>query len=417
VIELADLFAGTYRRGEAAVATRGQAWLAAMLDVEVALARACEREGLIAPGAAAAIAAACDPDALDVAKLAGEGGEHVSVVVPLVRALRARVGKPLAEYVHLGATSQDIVDTAAMLVARRALAPLLADVAATAGATAALADRHRSTVITGRTLLQQALPTSFGVRAAGWTVALDIAGTRLTEIRDTRLAVQMGGPVGVRSPAIAELVAVELGLADPILPWHTDRTRVAELAGGLGMLAGAVAKIARDVTLLAQNELGELREKSGDGRGGSTAMAHKRNPVAAISVLACARRVPGLVATLLASMEQELERAAGAWQAEWGTLGELLALTGSAASWCRDMVEGLEVDPARMRRNVEGLESTGSDEPDLAAASWLIDRALAAHGEKDSRSSARGGRADSDAVPRQDGGQASTGTPREESDG
>ncbi len=369
-----------------------------MLDVEVALARACEHEGLIPPGAAAAIAAACDPDAFDIAKLAGEGGEHASVVVPLVRALRARVGKPLAEQVHFGATSQDIIDTAAMLVARRALVPLLADVAATAAATAALADRHRSTAITGRTLLQQALPTSFGLRAAGWTVALDTASTRLTEIRVRGLAVQMGGPVGMRSPAIAELVALELGLSDPILPWHTDRTRVAELAGALGTLAGALAKIARDVTLLAQNELGELREAGGDGHGGSTAMAHKRNPVAAVSVLACAKRVPGLVATLLGSMEQEHERAAGAWQAEWGTLGELLALTGSAAAWGRDMVDGLEVDPARMRKNLERLESAGVSALDVEAASRLIDRALAAHREM------------------QHGG-ASASTPREESDG
>ena len=338
---MADLFAGTYRRGAAAVATCGRAWLTAMLDVEVALARACEHEGLIPPGAAAAIAAACDPDAFDIAKLAGEGGEHASVVVPLVRALRARVGKPLADQVHLGATSQDVIDTAAMLVARRALAPLLSRCRRNGGGDrAALADRHRSTAITGRTLLQQALPTSFGLRAAGWTVALDTARTRLT--RDS-------GPRPGRADGRASRHAVagdrrarrrRAGAlrSDASVAHRPDACGRA--GRRLGTLAGALAKTARDVTLLAQNELGELRETGGDGRGGSSAMAHKRNPVAAVSVLACAKRVPGLVATLLAAMEQEHERAAGAWQAEWGTLSELLALTGSAAAWGRDWSTG-----------------------------------------------------------------------------
>ena len=380
---MADLFAGTYGRGAAAAAASGEAWLAAMLDVEAALARASEREGLIPPGAAAAIVAACDPAGFDLGGLARDGGEHASVVVPLVRTLRTRVGEPLAGYVHFGTTSQDIVDTAAMLVARRALAPLLDDVLATAAIAAELADRHRSTAIAGRTLLQQALPTSFGLHAAGWMAALDRARVRLRYVRARVLAVQMGGPVGTMSPAVAHGVAAELGLAAPPLPWHTDRTREAELAGGLGALAGALAKIARDATLLAQNEVGEAAEKQeGDDRGQSSAMAHKRNPVAAVSVLACARRVPGLVATILASMEQEHERAAGAWQAEWGTHSELLTLTGSAAAWCRELLEVLEVDPARMRENLDRLAAAGvaeAQEPDLGAASELIDRALAAH--------------------------------------
>lgn len=378
---MADLFAGTYARGPAAAAVSAEAWLAAMLEVEAALARASENEGLIPSGIAAAIAAACDPTGFDLARLARDGGEHASVVVPLVQALRGRVGDPIAGYVHLGATSQDILDTAAMLVARRALEPLLRDVAAAAAIAATFADRHRSTAIAGRTLLQQALPTSFGLRAAGWMVALDRVGERLHVVSAEVLAVQMGGPVGSRSPAIASLVAAELGLAEPLLPWHTDRTREAELACALGTLAGALAKIGRDVTLLAQDEVGELHER-GEGRGGSSAMAHKRNPVAAVSVLACARRVPGLVATILASMEQEHERAAGAWQAEWGTISQLLALTGSAAAWGRELLEHLEVDPARMRENLARLEAAGVSErdgPDLGAASELIDRALAAH--------------------------------------
>ena len=379
---MADLFAGTYARGAAAAAVSGEAWLAAMLEVEAALARACENEGLIPPGSAAAIAAACEPTGFDLARLARDGGEHASVVVPLLAALRARLGDPVSEYVHLGATSQDVFDTAAMLLARRALEPLLSDVSATAAIAATLADRYRSIATAGRTLLQQALPTSFGLRAAGWMVGLDFARTRLRDVRTRVLAVQMGGPVGARSPAIARLVAAELGLAEPPLAWHTDRTREAELAGALGTLAGALAKIGRDVTLLAQDEVGELREAGGGGRGRSSAMAHKRNPVAAVSVLACAKRVPGLVATILASMEQEHERAAGAWQAEWGTLSELLSLTGSAAAWGRELLDGLEVDPARMRENLARLGAARVSEalePDLAAVGELIDRALAAH--------------------------------------
>jgi 3-carboxy-cis,cis-muconate cycloisomerase len=355
-----------------------------MLEVEAALARACEREGLVPAEAAAQIVAACDPAGFDLTELARDGGNHASVVVALVRVLRERVGEPLAAYVHLGATSQDVVDTAAMLVARRALAPLRSDAAAIASAAAGLAARHRSTPVVARTLLQQAIPTSFGLHAAGWMVALDAAGLRLDEIAERMLAVQMGGPVGTRSPAVAALVGAELGLAEPLLPWHTDRTRVAELAGSLGTLAGALAKIGRDVTLLAQDEVAELREAGEGRRGGSSAMAHKRNPVAAVSVLACARRVPGLVATILASMEQEHERAAGAWQAEWGTLRDLLALTGSAAAWGRDLLEGLQVDASRMRDNLALLASRGvpeAQEPKrhLGAADELIDRALAAH--------------------------------------
>jgi 3-carboxy-cis,cis-muconate cycloisomerase len=384
---VADLFAGTYGRGAAAAAASGEAWLAAMLEVEAALAVACENAGLIPSGSAAAIAAACDPSGFDLTVLARDGGEHASVVVPLVRALRARVGSDLADYVHLGATSQDILDTAAMLVSRRALEPILSDASGASAIAAALADRHRSTAVAGRTLLQQALPTSFGLRAAGWTVALDRARERLRDVRAEVPAVQMGGPVGTGSPAVAGLVAGELGLAEPPLPWHTDRTRVAELACGLGTLAGALAKLGRDVTLMAQDEVGELREAGRSGRGGSSAMAHKRNPVAAVSVIACARRVPGLVATILASMEQELERAAGSWQAEWGTLSELLALTGSAAAWGRELLESLEVDRLRMRENLARLAAAGVTEaeaPDLGAASGLIDRALAAHRQLES---------------------------------
>jgi 3-carboxy-cis,cis-muconate cycloisomerase len=262
-----------------------------------------------------------------------------------------------------------------MLVAARALQPLLADAAAVAAAAAALADRHRATPIAGRTLLQQALPISFGLKAAGWLMGVEDAIAGTMTVRDEVLAVQMGGPVGDRDPAIAARVAAELGLVDPVLPWHAHRARPVALAAAAGTLAGALAKLARDSALLAQDEVAEVREGGGNSRGGSSAMAHKRNPVAAVSTLACAERVPGLVATLLAGMPQEHERAAGAWQAEWGTLTDLLRLTGSAAAWARDLLEHLEVDDERMRRTAAALPERGG----LGAAEELIDRALAAH--------------------------------------
>lgn len=377
------LFAGIYARGGAAGAVSDEAWLGAMLEVEAALARACAREQLIPSAAADAIAAACRELDIDPCELGQEAAAHASPVVPLVRALRMRLGPELAEYAHLGATSQDILDTAAMLVCDRACGAILEDAQGAADAAAGLADEHRDTVMTGRTLLQQALPGSFGLRAAGWLVGIDSACGRLSQVRERELFVQMGGAVGSRGPAIASAVASELGLSVPVMPWHTMRVPIGNLAAAVGVLAGALAKMARDVTLLAQSEIGELRE-GGEGRGGSTAMAHKRNPVAAVSALACARRAPGLVATLLSSMEQELERAAGAWQAEWGTLTDLLALAGSAASWARDLLEHVEVDARRMRENLSLLAESGVAEAadpraHLGAASELIDRALAAH--------------------------------------
>ncbi len=373
-----------YARGEGARALTDEAWLQAMLDVEAALAQACAAEGLISAASAREIAAACRAREFDVAAIGAEGARHVSPVVPLVAALKASVGEPARAGVHLGATSQDVLDTALMLVAQRALGPLLNDAYAAADAAARLADAHRRTPFVGRTLLQQALPVSFGLRAAGWLDGIDAALARLVAVRDGELAVQMGGPVGARSPAIAARVARELGLAEPVLPWHTIRVRPANLAGALGVLAGVLAKIALDVKLLAQPELGEVAEGADPGGGGSTAMAHKRNPVASVSVLACAKRIPGLVATILASMEQELERAAGAWQAEWGVHTELLELVGSAAAWARELLEHLQVDVGRMQHNLQALAAAGVSEAQappehLGGADELIDRALARH--------------------------------------
>lgn len=376
-----DLFAGTYARGAAAQSVTAEAWVRAMVDAEAALAAACVVEGLIRPQAGEAILRALQQGPLDVEEIAADAGEHATPVIALVRELRERVGDEFADAVHLGSTSQDIVDTAAMLVTQRALEPILADARSASTAAAQLAFTHRGTPMVARTLLQQAAPTSFGLVAAGWLVALERANVELERVRDGVLAVQMGGPVGTRSPQVAARVAATLGLAEPVLPWHTDRTRIVQLAAALGALAGTAAKVARDVALLAQSEVGELRE-GGEGRGGSSALAHKRNPVAAVSVLACAHRVPGLVATLFAGMAQEHQRAAGAWQAEWGVLSELLTLTGSAAAWLADLLGGLEVDAVRMRANLAGLAEAGvsaaaDPERHLTGVAELVDRALA----------------------------------------
>lgn len=373
----ASLFGGIYGRGRAAAELTDRAWLQAMLDVEAALARASVAEGLIPAAAAEAIAAACRSDAYDIDDLGREAARHASPVVGLVAALRAAVPPDAREHVHLGATSQDVLDTAFMLIARRTLEPLLDDARGAADAAARLAAEHRATPMIGRTLLQQALPVTFGLRAAGWLVGLDEARARLGQVRDSVLAVQMGGPVGARSPAIAARVAAELGLAEPVMPWQAIRVRPVQLAAALGALAGVLGKIARDVTLLAQQEVGEAAEGGDANRGASSAMAHKRNPVAAVSVLACAKRTPGLVTAALAAMEHEHERAAGAWQAEWGIHTELLGLTASAAAWGHELLEQLQIDAERMRANLEQSPTAGAPPPEGADA--LVDRALAAH--------------------------------------
>jgi 3-carboxy-cis,cis-muconate cycloisomerase len=380
------LLDGIFGRGGAATAVSDQAFLQAMLDVEAAAARASASAGLIPREAAEAIGAACaSADAFDIAALGAETARHATPVVGLVAALRERAGESAAPHVHRGLTSQDVIDSAASLVAQRALSPILEDAGGAAAAAARLSAAHRDTPLTGRTLLQPASPTTFGLKAAGWLVGLDEARAGLAGTADEALAAQVGGPVGTLDglgPVVADAIAADLGLSAPTLPWHAIRRRPAALAGALGVLAGIVGKVARDVTLLAQGEVAEVRE-GGDG-GRSTAMAHKRNPVAAVSAVACAVRVPGLVTTMLSVMDGEHERAAGGWQAEWETQRDLLRLSGAATAWARELLDGLVVDAERMRSNAEaavvaaglGAEAIASA---VAAAGPLVDRALAAH--------------------------------------
>ena len=358
------LFGGVFARGGAD--TSDTAWLQAMLDAEAGLARALERAGLAPAGSGAAVtevARAGNFDAGELGELAALTGNPVPA---LARALARRVPQAAAGAVHKGATSQDILDTAAMLLARRVIDVVLADLARAAAATAGLAGAHRSTIMIGRTLLQQAVPVTFGLVAAGWLTSLDEARAGLAAVSSRRLAVQFGGaagtlaPLGEDGPRVVALLAEELGLAAPVLPWHTDRLRIIDLATALARVAAALGKIARDVTLLAQSEIGEVseggepgpRDASSPRRGGSSAMPHKHNPVASIAILGCTRQAPGLVATLIASGEQELQRAAGAWHAEWEPLTALLRLTGSAASWAAELASGLIVDTSRMAANL-----------------------------------------------------------------
>jgi 3-carboxy-cis,cis-muconate cycloisomerase len=370
------LFGGVFARTNAE--TGDAAWLQAMLDAEAGLARALERAGLAPAGSGAAVTAAAQADRFSPDEL-GELAALTGNPVPgLARALARTVPPLAARAVHQDATSQDILDTAAMLLARRVIDVVLADLATATDAAAALASEHRSTIMIGRTLLQQAVPVTFGLVAAGWLTALDEAADGLAAVGTRRLAVQFGGAAGTVAslgddgPRVAALLAEELGLAVPVLPWHTDRLRIIDLAAALARVTAALGKIARDVTLLAQAEIGEVSEGNGvqgapapgqngsaghataasPRRGGSSAMAHKHNPVAAVAILGCTRQIPGLVATLVACAEQEHQRAAGAWHAEWEPLTALLRLTASAAGWAAELLPGLVVDAPRMAANL-----------------------------------------------------------------
>ena len=360
-----DLFRPIFVPDRFREAVSGRAWLGAMLEAEGALAIAEARAGLIPPDAAEAIASCCkegrDAGLFDPEDLGRKGRAQGNPVPPLVRVLTeavSEVSQEAARYVHKGATSQDIVDTAAMLVARRALDLLLVELDEISRACARLADANRGTIMAGRTLLQQALPTTFGLKAAGWLVSVLEARRRLLEVREGRLAAQLGGAAGTLATLgdsgteVLEGFARELELAQPAVPWHTDRSRIAEIGGALSLLAGVLGKISLDIILMAQTEVGEVSEPAGAGRGGSSTLPHKRNPILSVIAAASVRRVQALAQTLQSAMGQEHERAAGAWHSEWETLSDALALTGGVAAAVREITEGLEVHPEQMRENL-----------------------------------------------------------------
>lgn len=355
------------RAGSAAeAATSDTAVLQALLDAESALTRAQAACGLAPAEAAEAVTAVADAarfDARDLALRARSGGNPV---IPLVKELTAAVPEEYGGYVHRGATSQDILDTALMLMASRTLGLIRADLVRTEAALGRLAVAHRATPMPGRTLTQHAVPTTFGLKAAGWRSLVLDARDRLDAVRRT-LPCQLGGAAGTLAAftvyaaeagvtdragvdALPAAYARELGLAAPLLPWHTLRTPVADLASVLAFGAGALGKAATDVATLSRTEIAEVAEGS---RGGSSAMPHKANPVRATLITAAARRAPALAATLYGSLTAEDERPAGAWHAEWEPLRELLRLTGGAARDAAELAEHLVVRPEAMRAHLD----------------------------------------------------------------
>ena len=334
----------------------------AMLDFEAALARAEARVGLIPSSAVAPIAAACQAQRYDFSALGDAIATAGNSAIPLVKALGKQIAQSDAEaerYVHLGATSQDVMDTGLVLQLRRALALLEADLERLGGTLAAQAKRYATTPLAGRTWLQHATPVTLGMKIGGWLGALTRSRQRLQELKPRLLVLQFGGASGTlaalgdQTMPVAEALAAELQLTLPEQPWHTQRDRLVEFAAVLGLIAGSLGKLGRDISLLMQTEAAEVFEPSAPGKGGSSTMPHKRNPVGAAVLISAATRVPGLVATMFSAMPQEHERSLGLWHAEWETLPEICCLVSGALQQALLVAEGLEVDAERMLRNLD----------------------------------------------------------------
>ena len=339
-----------------------------MLDFEAALARAEAAVGVIPASAAPVIAAQCKAEHYDIAALALATADAGNPAIPLVKALTSLVvgqDPEAARYVHWGATSQDAMDTGLVLQLREALGLVAADLARLSAALAALAGAHTRTLLAGRTWLQQATPVTLGLKAAGILSAIERHRARIGDLLPRMAVLQFGGATGTlaslgeQGPAVAAALAQDLGLTLPDIPWHTHRDRIAEVATTLGLVVGTLGKVARDVSLLMQTEVGEAFEPADAGRGGSSTLPHKRNPVSSAAVLATATRVPALVSTMLAAMVQEHERGLGGWHAEWETLPEICALTAGALAHTIRSIEGLDVDAASMAANLELTRGMG----------------------------------------------------------
>ncbi|MEN0073251.1 MAG: 3-carboxy-cis,cis-muconate cycloisomerase [Paracraurococcus sp.] len=339
-----------------------RAFLAGMLAVEAALARAQARLGIVPAAAAEAIAAAADVDRLDLPALAAATRNTGYPVVGLVRQLSALAGAEAGRWTHWGATTQDIMDTAVVLQVRDGLGLIEAELEAVIAGLARLARAHRGTVMAGRTHLQHALPVTFGYKAAVWLSPLLTMRERLAQLRPRVERLQFGGAAGTLASlgeqglAVQAALAEELGLAVPDIPWHVARDGLAEAVSFLGLVTGALSKLATDVILLMQTEVAEVAEPHQEGRGGSSTMPQKRNPISCEYIIAQARGVHALVPQMLAAMAQDQERGTGPWQAEPLAVGQAFLLAHGALACARVIAEGLVVDPARMRRN---LESTG----------------------------------------------------------
>jgi 3-carboxy-cis,cis-muconate cycloisomerase len=379
-----SIFEGFLSTSETLGAFSDRAFVDAMLRFEAALARAQAAEGLIPESAAHSIVSSCKVELFDVAKIVRESGRAGSVAIPLVKALREAVGlfnADAAPFVHFGSTSQDVIDSAMALVTREAVALVETDLAKAADALLRLAVAHAETPMLARTLMQPASVTSFGFKCAGWAAPLVRSRIRLREAAKHALQLQLGGAVGTlaqmkgQGPAVRRRMAKELGLGDPGATWHTQRDEWVALGCELGLMTGSLGKIAVDVALLGQYEVAEVTEPSEPGRGGSSAMPHKRNPVASMVAIAAAHRAPQRVAALLGAMPQQHERALGAWQAELGEWPQLLMSAHGSVRAMAGALPGLQVDAARMRANIDRLRA---ELPREAADEWF-DPALALH--------------------------------------
>jgi 3-carboxy-cis,cis-muconate cycloisomerase len=357
-----NLLDGLFRSDEVEKWLSDRTCLQAMLSFESALAKAESHAGVIPKSAVQPISQQCKAPLFDLDALSKATKSAGNTAIPVVKALTALVAKNNAEaagYVHWGATSQDVIDTGLILQLCGALTCVATDVDKLAHALADLATEHRSTVMVGRTWMQHALPTTFGAKVAGWLDAIDRHRERLRETHARCLVLQFGGAVGTlaaldgKADEVAKYLAQELKLPLADIPWHSHRDRVAEIATTLGLLVGTLGKIATDISLLSQTEVAEVFEPAEKGRGGSSTLPHKRNPVACAAVLSAAIRVPGLVSTMLAAMPQEHERGLGGWHAEWETLPAIVSLAGGATHTMAKLVPRLEVDDERMRQNLE----------------------------------------------------------------
>ncbi|NWB83597.1 3-carboxy-cis,cis-muconate cycloisomerase [Pseudomonas gingeri] len=365
-----------------------QGRLQGMLDFEAALARAQASTGLIPQEVVGDIEAACSAQLFDVDALAVAIGNAGNSAIPLVKALgrKIAVANPTAErYVHMGATSQDVMDSGLVLQLRSAIALLEGDLGRLADALAEQAARHANTPLAGRTWLQQATPVTLGMKIAGWLGAITRHRQRLAEVKPRLLCLQFGGAsgslaaLGDQAFTVAEALADELSLHLPDQPWHTQRDRLVEFASLLGLIAGSLGKVGRDLSLLMQTEAGEVFEPAAPGKGGSSTMPHKRNPVAAAVMIGAATRGPGLVATMFSAMPQEHERSLGLWHAEWETLPELCCLVSGSLQQALQVVPGLEVDAGRMLQNLELTKGLVLAEAVSIALSQRIGRDAAHH--------------------------------------
>jgi len=380
-----DVYGGLFATAAMRAALSDRARFQRMLDVEAALARAQTRLGLIPAGAAKEITAKADIARFDL-DLLRQGTELAGYpIVPLVKLLSEACAGEAGRYVHWGATTQDIVDTALVLQLRDALELLAEDLDGVAAALTALAARFRDTPMAGRTHLQHALPITFGFKCALWLSAVRRHQDRLAGLREDIRVVQFGGAVGTLASLgadgirVAEALAGELGLRAPAIAWHVDRAPLAELACFLGLLTGTLGKIATDIALLMQTEVGEVAEPYQKGRGGSSTMPQKRNPIACELILAAAKNLRQLVPVMLDAMVADHERATGPWHAEWVALPQMLALTAGALHHARATLEGLEVDPERMRRNLELTQGTILAEAVMMALAPFTGRQEAHH--------------------------------------